>query len=147
MAALKTVVSWLSYLFHFLLALLLLGIAGLALASGPPDLHLEMLPWSGPTLAYVLLAGSLFALLSIALAIMGRLRFLFLLWSLAVAVLLTKGYIFSGYRFGAGELGRAAYLARDAQGSGNCGNAGFFTPGRHRRGEVFYSSRFLHVLR
>ena len=110
MAALKAVISWLSYLFHFLLALLLLAIAGLALASGPQNLHLGMLPWNGRTLNYVLLAGSLFGLLSIALAIVGRLRFLFLLWSLAVAVLLTKGYIFSGYRFGVGEWRRAVYL-------------------------------------
>jgi hypothetical protein len=109
-AVLKAVISWLSYLFHFLLALLLLGIAGLALASGPQSLHLGMLPWSGQTLNYVLLGGSLFGLLSIALAIMGRLRFLFLLWCLAVAVLLTKGYIFSGYRFSAGESSRAVYL-------------------------------------
>lgn len=110
MSALKTVISWLSYLFHFLLALLLLGIAGFALASGPQSLHLEMLPWKGARLEYVLLGGSLFGLLSVALAVSGRMRFLFLLWSLAVAVLLTKGYIFSGYRFGAGELSRAAYL-------------------------------------
>jgi hypothetical protein len=110
LAVLKAVVSWLSYLFHFLLALLLLGIAGLALASGPQNLHLEMLPWSGPTLDYVLLAGSLFGLLSIALAVMGRLRFLFLLWSLAVAATLTKGYIFSGYRFDAGKWRHVAYL-------------------------------------
>jgi hypothetical protein len=110
LAALKAVISWLSYLFHFLLALLLLGIAGLALASGPQNLHLGMLPWNGRTLDYVLLAGSLFGLLSIALAVVGRLRFLFLLWSLAVAVLLTNGYIFSGYRFGEGEWRRAVYL-------------------------------------
>jgi hypothetical protein len=110
LAALKAVISWLSYLFHFLLALLLLGIAALALLSGSRNLHLAMLPWGGSTLDYVLLAGSLFGLLSIALAIMGRLRILFLLWSLAVAVLLTKGYIFSGYRFGAGEWRHAVYL-------------------------------------
>ena len=110
MAVLKAVISWLSYLFHFLLALLLLGIAALALASGPQNLHLEMLPWSGSTLDYVLLAGSLFGLLSIGLAVTGRLRFLFLLWSLAVAVLLTKGYIFSGYRFAVGEWRHAVYL-------------------------------------
>jgi hypothetical protein len=110
LATLKAVIIWLSYLFHFLLALLLLGIAGLALTSGPGNLRLEMLPWSGSTLDYIVLGGSLFGLLSIALALTGRLRLLFLLWSLAVAVLLTKGYIFSGYRFGAGELGRAGYL-------------------------------------
>ena len=110
MAVLKAVISWLSYLFHFLLALLLLGIAGLALASGPQDLRLDMLPWSGSTLDYVVLAGSLFGLLSIGLAVTGRLRFLFLLWSLVVAVLVTKGYIFSGYRFGVGEWRSAVYL-------------------------------------
>ena len=110
MAVLKAVISWLSYLFHFLLALLLLGVGSLALVSGPQDLQLEMLPWSGSTLDYILLAGSLFGLLSIALAVMGRLRFPFLLWSLVVAVLLTKGYIFSGYRFGVGEWQRAVYL-------------------------------------
>jgi hypothetical protein len=114
LAALKTVVSWFSYLFHFLLALLLLALAGIGLASGPRSLQLEALPWSGSTLEYVLLAGSLFGLLSIALAIAGRLRFLFLLWSLAIAVLLTKGYIFSGYRFGPGEWRRAVYLVAAA---------------------------------
>jgi hypothetical protein len=110
LAVLKAVISWLSYLFHFLLALLLLGIGGLALASGPQGLHLDMLPWSGSTLDYVLVAGSLFGLLSITLAVTGRLRFLSLLWSLAIAMLVTKGYIFSGYRFGVGEWQQALYL-------------------------------------
>jgi hypothetical protein len=110
LAALKAVISWLSYLFHFLLALLLLGVAGLALAFGPGTLHLGMLPWSGATLDYVLLGSAIFGLLSVVLAVAGRLRFLFLLWSLAVAVMLTKGYIFSGYRFGAGEWRHAMYL-------------------------------------
>ena len=110
MAALKTVLSWFSYLFHFLLALILLGFACLALASGPRSLQLGMLPWSGSTLTYVLLGGALFGLFSVALAIAGRWRFLFFLWSLAVAALLTKGYIFSGYRFVNGEWRRAAYL-------------------------------------
>ena len=110
MAALKTVISWLSYLFHLLLALLLLGLASIALASGPESLHLEMLPWSGATLNYLLLGGALFGLVSVVLAVLGRVKFLFLLWSFAVAVLLTKGYIFSSYRFGAGGWHSAAYL-------------------------------------
>ena len=110
MAALKALISWLSYLFHFVLALMLLGVAGLALASGPQSLHLEILPWNGATLDYVLLGGAIFGLLSVVLAVTGRVRFLFLLWSLIVAVLLTKGYIFSGYRFGVGEWRHAIYL-------------------------------------
>ncbi len=110
MAALKALISWLSYLFHFLLALLLIGVAAFAIASGPRSLHLGMLPWGAPSLDYILLGGGLFALLSIALALTGRMRFLFLLWCLAVALLLTKGYIFSGYRFASGELRHAEYL-------------------------------------
>jgi hypothetical protein len=69
-----------------------------------------MLPWSGATLNYLLIAGSLFGLFCIALAVTGRLRFLFFLWSLAIAVLLTKGYVFSGYRFETGGWHAAAYL-------------------------------------
>jgi len=110
LAALKTVLSWFSYLFHLLLALLLLGFAGIALANGSHSLHLEMLPWSGPTLECILGGGALFDLLSLFLAVTGRLRFLFLLWSVAVAVILTKGYIFSTYRFGPGEWRYASYL-------------------------------------
>jgi hypothetical protein len=93
-----------------LLGLFLLALGVLGLASGPQSLHLEMLPWSGATLNYFLLGGSLFGLFSTALAVIGRLRFLFLLWSLAVAALLTKGYIFSSYRFGASGWHGAAYL-------------------------------------
>ena len=114
---LKTVVSWLSYLFHFILALFLLGLGALGVASGPQSLHLEMIPWDGATLDYFLLAGSLFGLFSIAMAVTGRLRFLFLLWSLAVAALLTKGYIFSGYRFDPGGWRQAAYLIAAAWGA------------------------------
>jgi hypothetical protein len=110
LAVFKAVITWLSYIFHFLAALFLLGMAGLGLAFGPRNLNLEAVPWSGDILEYVLLAGSLFGLLSIALAIVGRLRFLFLLWSLAVAATLTKGYIFSGYRFDAGKWRHAVYL-------------------------------------
>jgi hypothetical protein len=110
LAALKTVISWLSYLFHLLLALLLLGLASIALASGPLSLHLEMLPWSGAKLDYILLGGALIGLVSVVLAVLGRLKFLFLLWSFAVAVLLTKGYIFSSYRFGADGWHSAVYL-------------------------------------
>jgi hypothetical protein len=69
-----------------------------------------MLPWSGANLNYFLIGGSLLGIFSIALAVAGRLRLLFLLWSLAVAVVLTKGYIFSGYRFDAGAWHNAAYL-------------------------------------
>jgi hypothetical protein len=109
-AALKTVISWLSYLFHSLLALCLLGLASIALISGNQTLHLEMLPWSSPSLDYILLGGAVLGFVSVLLAITGRLKFLFFVWSLVVAALLLKGYIFSSYRFAAGELRTTIYL-------------------------------------
>ena len=99
-----------SYVFHTLLALFLLAISGLALASGGGDLHLGMLPWKGDTLSYVLLFASLFGLITIALAVRGTLRILFLIWSFVVFVMVVKGYIFSGYKFGPHEFKTAAWL-------------------------------------
>ncbi len=117
MQAVKTVLRFFSYLFHLLLGLFLLGLAALALGTGPNVLHLGMLPWSGETLAYVILFGAIFGLISLVLALKGRLRTLFFLWSLVVAVMLLRGYFFSGYRFSPGgirtglELLAASWLA------------------------------------
>jgi len=106
----KAILCFFSYLFHALLALFLFAVSALALSSGANALHLAMLPWTGPTLTYVLFCGSLFGLLSLLLALTGRLRPLFFLWSLAVTVLLVKGYFLSGYHFGVGEVRTALYL-------------------------------------
>jgi len=99
-----------AYVFHALLTLFLLGVSGLALASGTPSLNLGMLPWQGSTLNYVLFFGALAGLITVLLALRGKLPVLFLLWSLAVAVLLLKGYVFSGYKFGTGEWKMALFL-------------------------------------
>ena len=106
----KAIMRFLSYLFHALLALFLLGVSGLALASGANALHLAMLPWTGSTLTYVVFFGSLFGLLTLLLALKGSARPLFFLWSLAVTVLLVKGYFLSGYHFEMGEVRTASYL-------------------------------------
>ena len=99
-----------SYFFHALLGLFLLGIAMLAWLSGT-TLHMDMLPWSGPTATYALLGGAAFGLLSLLLALKGSMRFLFFLWSLAVFVLLVKGFFLSSYHFeGSGGLKTAALL-------------------------------------
>jgi hypothetical protein len=88
-----------SFLFHALLGLFMLGISAVALLSGTV-LHLDMLPWTGSTGTYVLLGGALFGLLSLLLALKRTARFLFFLWSLAVFVLLAKGFFLSPYHFG-----------------------------------------------
>jgi hypothetical protein len=69
-----------------------------------------MLPWTGSTLTYALLAGSLFGLLTLFLALRGSLRALFFLWALAVTVLLVKGYFINPYHFATGEVRTALYL-------------------------------------
>lgn len=109
-----------SYLYHLTLALFLLGIAVVAivthLQSHPHEgagtnLNLGMLPWKGHTLVHWLLGASLFGLLSIVLAWMGKLRFLFLLYSLAVFGMMFRGYFLGGYVFsGKDEFRMAIWL-------------------------------------
>jgi hypothetical protein len=98
-----------SYLFHALLALFLLLVSALAIMAGPQALRLGMLPWSGSALAWILFFGAIFGLAAVVLAIRGKARILFLLWSLVVAVALLKGYVFSGYKF-SGNVTPAACL-------------------------------------
>jgi hypothetical protein len=90
-----------SYLFHGLLALFMLGISALALASGTV-LHLDMLPWTGQTGTYALLGAGVFGILALLLALKGTLRFLFFLWSLVVFAMLVKGFFLSPYQFDSG---------------------------------------------
>jgi hypothetical protein len=106
---LKAIMRYYSYLFHTLLAIVLIAISGLAMASGL-GLRLGMLPWSGDTLNYVLFFGALTGLAVTLLAMKGVLRILFLIWSFLVFVLLVKGYIFSGYKFAPNEFRTASYL-------------------------------------
>lgn len=113
MAAVRFIFSAFSYLYEGLLALFLTAVAALALASGSA-LHLEMLPWSGSTLDYVLLFGGLCGIVLAALAVLGKLRPLFFVWTLAVFVMMIKGYIFTGYHFDASSAKTAAYLMAGA---------------------------------
>ena len=114
MAALRALMRVFSYLFHGLLTLFLLAISLVALSSGQP-LQLEMLPWQGSSLTYWLLCGALVGLVSVVLAIRRRWRPLFFLWSLAVLLLMARGFFFSRYYFaGAPEFHRALYLTAGA---------------------------------
>ena len=110
MGALKALMRFYSYLFHAVLALFLIALSGVTMASGAPNLQLGMLPWTGSTLIKVLFWGSLSGLITVILAMRGRFRILFLLWDLTVTVLLIKGYVFTGYRFAPDEFRTAAYL-------------------------------------
>jgi hypothetical protein len=98
------IVRYYSYIFHGLLALFLIGVSGMALAAGPTSLHLDMLPWKGATLTYVVFFSGLFGLLAVALAFLRKLPVLLLIWSVAASVMLIKGYVFSGYSFEPGGV-------------------------------------------
>ena len=110
MEVIKALLSFLSYVFHGLLCLILLAMSGLAMAAGAQTLQLGMLPWTGPTLLYTLFFGALLGLVTVILAIKGTWRPLFFVWSLVVVLLLLKGYIFSGYHFSPGEFRTAMCL-------------------------------------
>ncbi len=110
MEVIKALLTFLSYVFHGLLCLILFAMSGLAMAAGAQTVQLGMLPWTGSTLLYTLFFGALLGLVTVLLAIKGMLRPLFFVWSLVVTILLVKGYIFSGYRFSPGEFRTAVYL-------------------------------------
>jgi len=99
-----------SYLYHTALALLLLGISLVAIASRSHSLQLGMLPWKGRELTYWLLGISLAGLLSILLALMRKVRFLFLLYSIAIFVMMLRGYFLGGYAFSGKDEFRFAVL-------------------------------------
>lgn len=111
---LAAIARYYSYIFHGLLALFLIGASGMALATGPSALHLEMLPWTGSALTYVVFFCSLFGLLTVALAALRKAPALFFIWALLVLVMMVKGYVFSGYAFAPGDLPTALELMAGA---------------------------------
>lgn len=96
---LRLVLRIYSYLYHLLLCLLLAAVGGIGLLNSNTVLTLPMLPWEGDALAYWLFFGGVAGLLSLILAISGRLRFLFFLWTAAVLVLMVRGFFLSRYSF------------------------------------------------
>jgi hypothetical protein len=112
--ALRALVRVFSYLFHGLLTLFLLAISVVALSSGQ-TLQLEMLPWQGKPLTWWLLGAALAGLLAVVLAVCGKWRALFFLWSIAVFAIMVRGFFFSHYYFaGPPEFHRALYLTGGA---------------------------------
>ncbi|MDP8981355.1 MAG: hypothetical protein M3O35_12280 [Acidobacteriota bacterium] len=100
-----------AYLYHVLLALLLLALGVAALSTGRDNLSLGMLPWEGGRLTQALLVLGVVGLLCVLLAVTGWLRFLFPLWTLLILVLMIRGYFVSPYTFsGEDEFKEAIWL-------------------------------------
>ena len=110
MEVLKALLTFVAYVYHGLLCLILFVISALAIAAGAQTLQLGMLPWTGLTLLYTLFFGTLLGIAIVLLAVKGKWLPLFFVWSLVVTLLLLKGYIFSGYHFSPGEFSTSVYL-------------------------------------
>ena len=98
MGILKGLLRVYSCIFGLLLSLFLLAVSILALSSGTP-VNLGFLPWTGQTLSYWLLGSALTGLLFVLMAMRGKVRVLYFLWSLSVFVLLFRGFFLTSYSF------------------------------------------------
>ena len=108
-------VRFYSYLYHLLLALFLFGLSLVAIASSSHTLNLGMLPWKGSALSCWLFGAGLLGVLSVMLALAGKLRFLFLLYALAVFGMMLRGYFAGAYAFsGKDEFRMAVWLTAGA---------------------------------
>jgi hypothetical protein len=111
LAVFRAVLRAYSYLFHALLGLFLLGISLVVILSGTHDLHIKFLPWSGKQLTYAVFMLALIGLAAVILAIFGKVRLFFLIWSIAVLLFLLRGFFLSSYVFAnAGDFRAALYF-------------------------------------
>lgn len=88
-----------SYIAQALLSLFLLGIGSVAALSDNASMQTDLLPWSGQELRNWLIGLGLAGLVSVVLAFRGKIRILFLLWTLGITILLGRGALGSSYRF------------------------------------------------
>jgi len=90
------------YLYHLVLGLFLLVVGAVGVFSSGSRLEISLLPWSDPTLGWVLFLGSLVGLGSLALAVTGKFSLLFRLWAAVVFLVMAYCYLLTGYNIGIG---------------------------------------------
>jgi hypothetical protein len=98
-----------SFVFHFFLGVVMMAVGFVSVTGGQHNLQIGFLPWQGARLSYCLLGLGFAGLVITALAVRRIVPVLFALWSLAVLVMLVRGYFFSSYSFGLGGV-RTALL-------------------------------------
>jgi hypothetical protein len=108
------VVGWLmrifSFAFHIVLGVVMLAVSSVTLLSGAHSLQLQVLPWQGAALTWWLFGSGLASIVLALLALRRKLPVLFVLWTLAVFVMLLRGYFLTGYNFAFGDSFRSAVL-------------------------------------
>jgi hypothetical protein len=89
-----------SIAFHFFLGIVMMAVGFVSVTGGQHNLQIGFLPWQGMTLSYCLLGLGFAGFAITVLAVRRVVPVLFTLWSLAVFVMLVRGYFFSSYNFG-----------------------------------------------
>ena len=88
-------IAWLlrvfCYLFQTILSLALLGVGVVAVHSDVTDMKIETLPWQGVELNHWLIGLGLVGLLSVILAVTGKIRFLLPIFSIFVLGMMVRG--------------------------------------------------------
>ena len=93
-----------AYIFHFLLAAVLTGIATVAYLSGVHNINTGgMMSLTGLQLTQCLMGIGLMGIVSVLLAVFGVLRFLFPIYAAGATFTLFRWFFASGYRFGSME--------------------------------------------
>jgi hypothetical protein len=88
-----------SLAFHVFLGFIMIAVGLVSMGGGQHSLKIGFLPWTGATLSYCLLAFGVLGIILAALAFWRILPVLFAVWSLAVVVMLVRGYFLSSYNF------------------------------------------------
>jgi len=95
----QTILRLYSYGFQILISLVLFALGLVATLSDNAGFEIPMLPWSGKDLKIALLVLGCTGLILIALAVKGKLRILFVLWTLGTVYLLGRGIFASPHQF------------------------------------------------
>jgi hypothetical protein len=99
-----------SYIYHVPLSLFLFGLGLVGWMSPSAALRVPWFAWEGDH-AKVLMAGGAFGLFAVLLAITGKCRPLFALWTLAVVVMFVRGFFWGPYAYsGADEFKQVLWL-------------------------------------
>ena len=106
-----------SYLYHFVLSLFLLGL-GIVAYSSSTTLSLGMFPWEGEKLTQALLALGVIGLVCLFGAVTGLFRWLFPIWTLAILMLMIRGFFLGSFSYsGADQFKGAVWLTVGALGA------------------------------
>jgi len=95
----QAILRFYSYVFQLLVSLGALGVGLVAAMSENTTFQFEFLPWSPKELQNWLLVLGAIGVATVVLAFKGKMKFLFLAWTLVVTGLVVRGIFFSSYRF------------------------------------------------